>query len=135
MATIRSVQIDLGRPTRPYRKMPAGLYGYWWETERGICVPLIASYHQGDGTFSTFLNTLRQKRKTIFFPTVVSARLDAILRAKGFIDCWVKGNVERIDGLGLLCCPACGCERPDDERVMAGGACTDCKYGMGTHEH
>ena len=26
-------------------------------------------------------------------------------------------------------CPDCGLSKPDDERVMAGGPCTDCKYG------
>ena len=66
--------------------MPAGLEGYWWETEHLICVPFVENKHQGDGTFSKWLKELEAKGKVIFFPAIISAKLDAILRARGYVD-------------------------------------------------
>ncbi len=69
-----------------YLDMPKGLEGYWWETEHLICVPFVASRHEGDGSFIKWLKELEAKGKIVFFPTIVSARLDAILRKRGYVD-------------------------------------------------
>jgi hypothetical protein len=69
-----------------YQGMPNELAGYWWETKNLICVPDIISKEEGKGNFSKWLTELEAKGKIIFFPTIVSARLDAILRARGYID-------------------------------------------------
>lgn len=69
-----------------FLNMPDGLDGYWWETEHVICIPVVISDNEGSGIFSKWLSILETKGKTIFFPTVISARLDAILRERGYID-------------------------------------------------
>ena len=74
----------------PYKQPPVGLSGYWWETEHQICVPVIASAHPGDGTFGKWLRELEAKGKIVIFPTVISARLDRILRARGYITAWAE---------------------------------------------
>lgn len=69
-----------------YEEMPEGLEGYWWETEHLICVPWVASRNEGAGTFSRFLKDIEAKGKVVFFPTIINARLDAILRARGYVE-------------------------------------------------
>ena len=69
-----------------YLDMPQGLEGYWWETEHLICVAFVASRNEGAGNFSRFLNDIEAKGKVVFFPTIISARLDAILRARGYVE-------------------------------------------------
>jgi len=70
--------------------MPEGLDGYWWETEHLVCIPFVASGKEGSGIFSNWLNELEAKGKVVFFPTIISARLDAILRARGYVDALSK---------------------------------------------
>jgi len=67
-----------------FDNMPDGLEGYWWETEHLICVPLVIAKNEGDGSFSKFLRQIEAKDKLVFFCTIVSGKLDAILRAKGY---------------------------------------------------
>jgi len=67
-----------------YEQMPDGLDGYWWETKHVICIPAVSSKHEGDGTFTTWLTGLEAKGKLIFFPTIISARLDSILTKRGY---------------------------------------------------
>ena len=69
-----------------YLEMPEGLKGYWWEAEHLICIPVVISPNEGEGTFSRWLKELEAKGKVIFFPTLVSARLDSILRLRGYVD-------------------------------------------------
>ncbi|GAI70410.1 unnamed protein product [marine sediment metagenome] len=69
-----------------YLDMPQGLEGYWWETEHLICVPFVESRNEGAGNFSRFLEDIESKGKMVFFPTIVSARLDAILRKRGYTE-------------------------------------------------
>lgn len=80
-----------------YKNMPPGLSGYWWETEHLICVPLVEAKQEGDGTFTKWLTVLDKKHKTIFFPTIVSGRLDFILRKHGYQDAYIP--FEGINGL------------------------------------
>ena len=95
------IQIGNELPVK-YNDMPSGLIGYWWETEHQICVPLVESVNEGDGTFSKWLDELKAKGKTIFFPTVVSGRLDTILRKRGYKEAFVMDrDVGGIDGLAL----------------------------------
>ena len=84
-----------------YLDMPPGLDGYWWETDDFICVPVVIAKRKG--AFSLFLKELSAKNKTIFFPTIISAKLDALLRAKGFQDAYIKDEMMGIvDGLALV---------------------------------
>lgn len=85
---VKFIEIPDVHPDK-FLDMPPGLDGYWWETEEQICVPFIENRNEGDGTFSKWLKELENKSKLIFFPTIVSARLDAILRKKGYIDAFV----------------------------------------------
>jgi len=83
-----------------FNKMPIGLFGYWWETEHQICIPVVENAVEGDGTFSKWLTSLESKGKMIFFPTVISARLDAILRKRGYKEAYVMDkDMGGIDGL------------------------------------
>lgn len=79
-------QVPDESPTGKYLDLPKGLEGYWWETEHLVCVAFIASEYGGGGIFSKWLKELGAKNKVVFFPTIVSARLDAILRARGYVD-------------------------------------------------
>ena len=85
-----------------YLDMPEGLEGYWWETDNQICVPVVIAKNKGDGSFSKFLGDIENKGKLIFFPTIVSAKLDAILRKRGYRDAFVLDKMMGIvDGLAL----------------------------------
>ena len=86
-----------------YLDMPQGLEGYWWETDNQICVPFVENRNEGDGTFSKWLTELESKGKLIFFPTIISARLDAILRKRGYQDAFViDKEMGFVDGLAKL---------------------------------
>jgi len=83
-----------------YLAMPYGLDGYWWETDTQIRIPLVENKNEGDGTFSRWLTELEGKGKLIFFPTIVSARLDTILRKRGYKEAFAEdGEMGYIDGL------------------------------------
>lgn len=83
-----------------YLDMPSGLSGYWWETEHQICVPVVFARSEGDGSFSSFLRDIESRGKLIFFPTIISARLDAILRSRGYRDAFViDKEMGLVDGL------------------------------------
>lgn len=85
-----------------YLDMPEGLNGYWWETEKQICVPFVLNTNEGDGTFSKWLTEIETKGKLIFFPTIISARLNAILRKRDYKDAFiVDKEMGFIDGLAL----------------------------------
>ena len=86
----------------PYLPMSEGLDGYWWETDKVICVPLVIA--KRPGAFSEFLKVIEAKNKTVFFPCIVSARLDAILRARGYEDAFVldKEMNDVVDGLARI---------------------------------
>ena len=93
------IQVPDAHPSK-YLDMPEGLRGYWWETDNQICVPLIENQHEGDGAFSKWLNKLEAKNKLVFFPTVVSGRLDMILRKRGYQDAFViDKEMGLVDGL------------------------------------
>lgn len=66
--------------------MPGGLSGYWWETEHLVCVPFVTSKIEGSGAFSRFLGELEVKGKIVFFSSIISAKLDTILRKRGYVD-------------------------------------------------
>jgi len=85
-----------------YLKMPDGLNGYWWETDNLICVAFVEAYKSG--AFSKFLKDIEARGKAVFFPIVVSARLEAILRTRGYVDAFtpdkyfgVVGGLARFD--------------------------------------
>jgi hypothetical protein len=84
--------------------MPPGLNGFWWESKDVICIPDVASLSEGSGNFSRWLRYIELKHKIVFFPTVVSARLEAILRGKGYTEAITEGldSVfgEVVEGLG-----------------------------------
>lgn len=83
-----------------FLEMPEGLEGYWWETEKQICVPLVIARNEGDGTFTKWLIELEGKHKLIFFPTIVSARLDRILRERGYVNAFAPDEYfGEVDGL------------------------------------
>lgn len=83
-----------------YLDMPKGLEGYWWETEHLICVPFVASQNEGDGSFTKWLKELETKEKIIFFPTIINARLNAILRNRGYRDAGIMDEqMGFVDGL------------------------------------
>ena len=66
-----------------YNDFTGDLEGYWWETQI-ICVPFVAS--KSPRAFLRFLNDIESRGKPIFFPTVISARLDKLLRMRGYVD-------------------------------------------------
>jgi len=79
------IQVPSEHPSK-YNKMTKGLSGYWWETDNLICIPLVQSKNEGDGKFTEWLQVLELKGKMIFFPTIVSGRLDYILKKRGYQD-------------------------------------------------
>ncbi|KKM81334.1 hypothetical protein LCGC14_1330810 [marine sediment metagenome] len=97
-------EIDHSVSPEKYIDMPDGLDGYWWETETQICVADIHS--RNPRAFIGFLNVIEGKGKPVFFPTLVNARLDKLLRLRGYQDAFVKGEIfgdpEIFDGLAKL---------------------------------
>jgi len=94
-----AIKVPEEHPSK-YLDIPKGLSGYWWETETQICIPFVESHREGEGNFSKWLTELEAKGKLIFFPTIVSARLDAILRSRDYKDAFVIDNyLGYIDGL------------------------------------
>ena len=93
-----------------YNDMPEGLSGYWWETSHLICIPVVISEVEGSGVFSKWLDELGSKGKVVFFPTIISAKLNAILRSRGYVDAYSKMSEleykiykqEYCDGLALF---------------------------------
>ena len=79
--------------------MPDGLEGYWWETDHLVCVPLVIA--KAVGAFSKFLKEVEAKQKVVFFPSIVSAKLDSILRARGYTKAYALDHQlnEVVDGL------------------------------------
>lgn len=99
LAVETMIQVPDAHPDK-YLDMPEGLSGYWWETDDQICVPFVANNRKGDGTFSKWLTDLETKGKLIFFPTIISARLDAILRNRGYKDAYtIDKEMGYVDGL------------------------------------
>tara|TARA_Y100000310_G_scaffold204700_1_gene204929 strand:- start:3136 stop:3642 length:507 start_codon:yes stop_codon:yes gene_type:complete len=100
----KMIELDHSVSPEKYIGMPEGLDGYWWETETQICV---ADIHSHDPqSFIRFLNVIERKGKPVFFPTLVNARLDRLLRLRGYQDAFVRGkifgNPEIFDGLAKL---------------------------------
>lgn len=93
------IQIPDKQPDK-YLDMPDGLEGYWWETDNQICVPLVIA--KKAGAFSKFLKEIERKGKIVFFPTIISAKLDAILRARGYKETeTIDETFGFVDGLAL----------------------------------
>jgi hypothetical protein len=83
-----------------YQKPPETLSGYWWEESSVICIPFIESKQEGKGNLSRWLGTLESRGKIVFFPTVISARLDSILRKRGYEDAFIPyTELGYVDGL------------------------------------
>lgn len=55
---------------------------YWWETERQVCIPWIAS--SKPHRFLKFLCEHEAKGKAVVFPTVIGSRLEKLLRLRGY---------------------------------------------------
>ena len=56
---------------------------YWWRGEHIICVPFVAGPPR---PFLRFLKQIEAEGKIVFFPCVVNARLDRLLRLRGYVD-------------------------------------------------
>jgi len=96
------IEVPNEHPTE-YLDMPLGLKGYWWETPNLICVLVVIADQAGDGSFSAFLKGIEDKGKTIFFPSIISARLDEILRSRGYVEGFVNDETFGVvDGLVRL---------------------------------
>ncbi len=67
--------------------MPKGLDGYWWETERALCVPWIAS--DSPHVFVKFLMQCEAKGKQVIFPCVINERLSILLKRRGYKDAFL----------------------------------------------
>ena len=75
------------KPTGPFEGMTPPLEGYWWETSRQVCIPWVMS--RTPRAFLTFLRAQEAKGKAVVFPTVINARLDKLLRLRGYQECVV----------------------------------------------
>jgi len=96
---VEPIRIPNEHPTQ-YQSIPPGLQGYWWETENLVCVPIVVAVNEGDGSFSTFLKEIESKGKIVFFPSIISKRLDTILRSRGYIDGYTTDEMfGYVDGL------------------------------------
>ena len=67
---------------------PPGIYGYWWEDDKVVCIALIEGTNK-KGLFREWMVELEKKNKIIYFPTVIGARLLDILRRNGYEDAYV----------------------------------------------
>lgn len=76
--------VPLDEPAGGYRTAE-GLSGdtYWWEGEHIVCVPFVAGPPR---PFLRFLCEIEARGKPVFFPCVVNARLDRLLRLRGYVD-------------------------------------------------
>ena len=98
MNTIRAIPDE--HPDK-FLDMPEGLGGYWWETDNLVCIPFVEA--RKEGAFSAFLKELNGKGKIIFFPTLISAKLDSILRSKGYVEAGVMDKMMGfVDGLAYF---------------------------------
>ena len=103
MNTNKVMEVPDEHPDK-FLEMPEGLDGYWWETTSQICIPFVANLNEGNGNFGKWLISLEKKGKLIFFPTIISARLEAMLRKHGYRDAVVNDeNFGYVDGLAKDC--------------------------------
>jgi len=88
-------------PSR-YEQMPPHLDGYWWVTEHIICIPFIET--DSRGSFKKFMIKLERQHKIIFFPTIISARLQDICERNGYIPASViDEEMGFVDGMAKDC--------------------------------
>ena len=59
-----------------------GLDTYWWETDRQVCIPWVASTNPY--RFLRFLREQEAKGKAVVFPTVIGNRLARLLLLRGY---------------------------------------------------
>lgn len=83
-------QLPIANPDK-YLPMPNGLEGYWWETDKLVCVPVVIATREG--AFSNFLKSIEAKPKIIFFPTIINAKLDTLLRARGYEEAFTTDEI------------------------------------------
>ena len=69
-------------PDLKYKDMPAGLEGYWWETEHELWIPWVAS--ENPHAFVKFLMQCEKKGKAVIFPTVINERLAVLLQRRNY---------------------------------------------------
>lgn len=70
-------------PTGKYQEMSDGLEGYWWETEKQVCIPWVFSHDPR--AFLHFLKAQEAKGKAVVFPTIINARLAKLLLLRGYV--------------------------------------------------
>lgn len=70
-------------PFKPEVIQDGELNTYWWETERQVCIPWIASTKPH--RFLKFLREHEAKGKAVVFPTVLSGRLAKLLLHRGYV--------------------------------------------------
>ena len=77
-------------------EIAAGVVGYWFDAPQAIYIPLVIAKRPGSGDVSRFLDALPRSRR-IVFSNVVTAKLAAMLAARGFshtengfTDDWVR---------------------------------------------
>lgn len=92
---IRLDHNDIPPTDEPFKEMPSQLDGYWWETDHQICIPVIMSH--SPRSFLLFLSEQEGKGKAVVFPTVISGRLEKLLRLRGYVDSVVYDFQMEID--------------------------------------
>lgn len=65
-------------------RLADGVFGYCLETDRGLYVPWIMAEREGSGDVGRYLDSLPTDRRVVF-PTILSARLAAMLGRRGFV--------------------------------------------------
>lgn len=60
-----------------------GVRGYTVECDGELWIPVVFAEREGAGDVGRYLDTL-PKDKTVIFPTVLSARLEGMLKRRGF---------------------------------------------------
>ncbi len=78
---MRTLPKDMGEPG-PFHDLTSPLDGYWWESDKIVCVPFVGS--QKPQAFVVFLGEMEAKGKPVLFPTVVNGRLDTLLERRGY---------------------------------------------------
>lgn len=96
-----------------YNDMPEHLSGYWWESSDLVCIPLVAS--QSPQVFLRFLRRCEGIHKPVFFPTVISGRLDTLLRRRGYVNAVTVSDEQGVVE-GLLLIPKVDAA-PDSEEI------------------
>lgn len=59
--------------------------GFAFDTPHGIYIPLVIAEKPGNGDVGKFLDRLPRHRRVIF-PSVINAKLQGMLRRRGFVD-------------------------------------------------